>query len=51
MYKFVESDKIIYGTSEEDDSAVIATKEGGAKRISCYWAGQDSERKLNFVVD
>ena len=51
MYKFVESDKIIYGASEEDDSAVIATKEGGAKRISCYWAGQDSERKLNFVVD
>ena len=51
MYKFTESDKTTYGTSEEDDSVVIAIKKGGAKRISCYWAGQDSERRLNFVVD
>lgn len=51
MYKFTESGKTTYGTSEEDDSVVIAIKKGGAKRISCYWAGQDSERRLNFVVD
>ena len=51
MYKFTESGKTTYGTSEEDDSVVIAIKKGGAKRISCYWVGQDSERRLNFVVD
>lgn len=51
MYKFTESGKTTYGISEEDDSVVIAIKKGGAKRISCYWAGQDSERRLNFVVD
>lgn len=51
MYEFVANDGVIYGTSEEDDFAVIATKEGGAKRISCYWAGQDVTRKLNFTVD
>ena len=35
MYKFTESGKTTYGTSEEDDSVVIAIKKGGANRISC----------------